>query len=106
MQLHSIEEYFANTNSENPMKSKTPYQSRPKLCKTAKKKTILTLARAAQQATDDFHIAQASERRPEFPINSYVLVKYRDRPPSKLHSNWKGALRVVSLTKVNTCYRI
>ncbi len=63
-------------------------------------KIILSLAKAAQQATDDFHIAEASERRTEFPINSYVLVKYRDRrPPSKLHSNWKRPLRVVGFTK-------
>jgi hypothetical protein len=62
-------------------------------------KLILSLAKAAQQESDDFHIVQASERRTEFPINSYVLVKYRDRPPSKLHSNWKGPLRVVGFTK-------
>jgi hypothetical protein len=62
---------------------------------------ILKLAQAAQEATDDFHIVQASAKRTEFPINSYVLVKYRDRPPSKFHTNWRGPLRVISYNKNN-----
>jgi hypothetical protein len=64
-------------------------------------KLILKLAKAAQETTDDFHIVQASAQRTEFPLNSYVLVKYRDRPPSKFHSNWKGPLRVISFSKNN-----
>eukprot|EP01034_Spumella_vulgaris_P029818 gene29818-36932_t len=66
-----------------------------------RQKLILKLAQAAQEATDDFHIVKASAKRTEFPINSYVLVKYRDRPPSKFHSQWKGPLRVVSYAKSN-----
>jgi hypothetical protein len=47
-----------------------------------RQKLILKLAQEAQGATDDFHIVQASAKRIEHPINSYVLVKYRDRPPT------------------------
>jgi hypothetical protein len=57
-----------------------------------RKKIILTLAKAAQESTDDFHIGQASAKCTEFPINSSVFVKYRDRPPTKFHSNWNGPL--------------
>ena len=35
----------------------------------------------------------------EFSINSYVLVQYRDRPPTKFHTNWEGPFRVVSFAK-------
>lgn len=66
-----------------------------------RQKLILKLAQEAQGATDDFHIVQASAKRTEYPVNSYVLVKYRDRPPTKFHSNWKGPLRVVSYSKNN-----
>ena len=31
-----------------------------------------------------------------FPPNTYVLVQYENRPPSKLHTNWKGPMRVVN----------
>ncbi len=63
-----------------------------------RQKLILKLAKATQELTDDFHIVQASAKRTQFPINSYVLVKYRDRPPTKFHSNWNGPLRVVSFS--------
>jgi hypothetical protein len=66
-----------------------------------RQKLILTLAKAAQQATDDFHIVQASAKQTEYPINSYVLAKYRERPPTKFHSNWRGPLRVISYSKSN-----
>jgi hypothetical protein len=56
---------------------------------------VLRLAKLAQQQTDDYHINQADPKRTEFPINSYVLVKYRDRPPTKLHMRWRGPMRVV-----------
>ena len=35
----------------------------------------------------------------EFPINSYVLAKYRERPPTKFHTPWKGPMRVVGSKK-------
>jgi transposase InsO family protein len=32
----------------------------------------------------------------EFETNSYVMVSYEDRPSSKLHTNYKGPLRVIN----------
>jgi hypothetical protein len=38
-----------------------------------------------------------SDRSVEYPPNSYVLVHYRDgSPPSRLHTHWRGPLKVVS----------
>jgi hypothetical protein len=87
---------FESRKFARSTRSRSRYQSGRKICKI--KKLILTLAKAAQESTDDFHIGKASAKRTEFPINSYVLVKYRDRPPTKFHSNWNATLRVVSFS--------
>ena len=66
-----------------------------------KQAKIIQIAKGMQESTDDFTIAQKSAERTEYPVNSYVLMQYRDRPPSKFHSNWAGPLRVVG-NKQNT----
>jgi hypothetical protein len=68
---------------------------------------IISTAIATQNKTDMFHIAKRSGKSAitEFPINSYVLVKYENdehRPPTKFHTKLKGPLRVVS--KINNIY--
>ena len=55
------------------------------------KPELIELARKNQLATDGLKQATASANRTEFPVNSYVLVKYRDIPP-KFHSNWRGPM--------------
>ncbi len=60
-----------------------------------KQAEIMQIARKSQEATDDYHIKTASAERTEFPINSYVLAKYRVRPPTKSHSTWRGPMRVI-----------
>jgi hypothetical protein len=47
--------------------------------------------------TDLLHQTQSQmSQHTEYPINSYVLVHYRTgSPPSRLHTNWRGPLRVV-----------
>jgi hypothetical protein len=68
----------------------------------AKQAELLDIARKSQKQTDDYHIVQASGGEvTEFPINSYVLAKYRDRPPTKFHTPWKGPMRVIA-SKKNT----
>jgi transposase InsO family protein len=64
-----------------------------------KQAELIELARKNQLATDGLKQATASANRTEFPVNSYVLVKYRDRPPTKFHSNWRGPMRVVDFKK-------
>ena len=48
--------------------------------------------------TDLLHISDKQQQTPkEYPIGSYVLVHYRSgSPPSRLHTSWRGPLRVVS----------
>jgi hypothetical protein len=66
----------------------------------AKQAELIEIARKNQVANDQHHIIQnLPEHITEFPINSYVLVKYRDRPPTKFHSTWRGPMRVVNFTK-------
>jgi hypothetical protein len=64
-----------------------------------KQAQLIEIAQSSQEATDNYHIVKASEKLIEFPINSYVLVKYRESPPTKFHSNWGGPMRVVGNKK-------
>ena len=64
-----------------------------------KQAELIRIAQQSQQTTDDYHMSQSVGTHTEFPINSYVLVQYRDRPPTKFHTQWAGPLRVVSVNK-------
>ncbi len=63
---------------------------------------LLNRARETQSKEDAHHLAirqaavDESGGVTEFPVNSYVLVEYHNRPPSKLNTPLKGPLRVVS----------
>ena len=64
-------------------------------------KDIIEIAARNQMESDQFHIATRGGKKgiTEFPINSYVLVNYEandHRPPSKLHTQLRGPLRVVN----------
>ena len=59
----------------------------------------MIIAQKSQQQSDDYHMAQSKGDLTEFPLNSYVLVQYRDRPPTKFHTQWEGPLRVVGVNK-------
>ena len=71
---------------------------------------IISLAEQAQRDTDTYHIADRNKTESStFPINSYVLVNYENdnnRPPSKLHTQLRGPLRVVSINADNTSYTL
>ncbi len=65
-----------------------------------KQAELIDFTRQHQIASDQNHITQnLPDHITEFPINSYVLVKYRDRPPTKFHSTWRGPMRVINFTK-------
>lgn len=65
-----------------------------------KQAELIEIARQNQMSKDQHHIMQAEAAdTTEFPINSYVLVKYRDRPPTKFHSTWRGPMRVINFNK-------
>jgi len=62
---------------------------------------VMTKARTVFKNTDDLHMASFPNLTPtEFPHGSYVVVKYRSGlPPTRLHTMWKGPLRVISNDK-------
>ena len=73
--------------------------------------TILKIAKLNQEETDAFHLGRVpKEKITEFPINSYVLVAYEtegNRPPTKLHSRWRGPLKVVGhVGQTYTCLNL
>lgn len=52
------------------------------------------------QSTDHIHLADHTTLRTEYLPDSYVLVKYRTgAPPTRLHTLWKGPMRVVANDK-------
>jgi hypothetical protein len=63
-------------------------------------KEILNIAIRNQEETDLFHLSKRGGKEiTEFPPNSYVLVNYEGeghKPPSKLHTNLRGPVKVIS----------
>ena len=58
---------------------------------------IIALARDNILFADNAHIGNYKAARTAFAPDSYVLVQYREgSAPSRLHTPWKGPLRVVS----------
>jgi hypothetical protein len=64
---------------------------------------IIEIAQRNQKELDSKHLKHRGIDEPptEFPIGTYVLVRYPKtamgrRPPSKLHSPWKGPMQVLS----------
>jgi hypothetical protein len=69
-----------------------------------KQSDIIRIAYETQLKTDEFHMSQVKfdpEEETIYPINSYVLVQYPmtamgNKPPTKLHTNLKGPMRVIN----------
>jgi hypothetical protein len=62
---------------------------------------LVAIAQKRQQTADDAHMAKLSASVTQFAANSFVLVSYPNsamgsKPPTKLHTPWKGPMRVVS----------
>jgi hypothetical protein len=64
-----------------------------------KQKEIIRQAQASQVAKDDSFIQKRNQQNTnivEYPINSYVLVEYRNGPPNSLVTRWEGPMRIVN----------
>jgi hypothetical protein len=62
---------------------------------------IVNKARTVLIETDQMHMAKLQGKPiTVYPPNSFVLVRYRKgAPPSRLHTNWRGPMRVLSNNK-------
>jgi hypothetical protein len=57
---------------------------------------IMTIARTNIAFANSIHIANYPAQRTDHAPGSYVLVKYREgAPPTRLHTIWKGPMRVL-----------
>jgi hypothetical protein len=68
---------------------------------------IMTTARSVLMETDKLHMGKLQGQSiTVFPPDSFVLVKYRKgSPPSRVHTNWRGPMRVISNDKsIHTLY--
>jgi hypothetical protein len=68
-----------------------------------KQAEVIAVAQETQEKAHKAYFDKYSSQTPtEFPIGTYVLVNYgENRPPTKLHQNWRGPYRVVSYDNVN-----
>ena len=73
----------------------TPYMSKL----LTLQQSLIDIAKQNIQYTDDLHISTFSEKRTDYAPNSYVLVKWNAGTPTRLHTIWKGPMRVVSGSK-------
>ena len=81
------------TNEQTPMPLST-WTSQMLLAQ----ESIIKLAVTNQFKRNEKHNQEISEDITHFPINSYVLVDYEVKPPSKLHTNREGPFRVVHIS--------
>ena len=56
---------------------------------------VLDSAVQAVMTADAKHAA-STKSATVFPIGTYVLCRYSDRPPTRLHTTWHGPYRVIS----------
>jgi hypothetical protein len=60
-------------------------------------KDLMDKLRELIRQQDKNHLATYDTKRTEFPIGSLVLCQWREgKPPSRLHCQWKGPLKVIS----------
>jgi len=77
----------------NPNKLQTMSEWMQKMLDAQAK--IIATARKTLDQRDVFHTSKQPVEITSFPINSYVLVDYIDRPPTSLHTIHEGPFRVV-----------
>jgi hypothetical protein len=82
------------TNSEEPLSTTMSRM-------LAFQDNIVKTAREVLKETDQLHMTKLQGKAiTVYPPNSFVLVKYRKRlPPTRLHTNWHGPMRVISNNK-------
>jgi len=81
----------------NPNPSQTMSEWMQKMLDAQAK--IIAVARKTLDNRDALYISKQSDEITSYPINSYVLVHYIDRPPTTLHTIREGPFRVVSSTE-------
>ena len=57
---------------------------------------IISIARKHLESRDQAHMQSQHSEPTSFPVNSFVLMNYIDRPPTSLHAPLAGPYRVVS----------
>ena len=57
---------------------------------------VLKAAVESLSAAENKRLGKNTKEITVFPIDSYVLAKYNDSPPTRLHTKWHGPFRVVS----------
>ena len=81
-----------------------PFEEQPPLTQTLTassskmlqiQNTLFNLARKIMIDSDRDHLAQNNDTVTEFQPNSYVLVAQRSAPETRLHTLWRGPLRVI-----------
>jgi hypothetical protein len=60
---------------------------------------LVKISQDLLRASDAQHLARTSQFLTEFDIGAYVLVAYESAPPTRLHTRWRGPLKILSRKK-------
>lgn len=60
---------------------------------------LVKISQDLLQATDAKHLASTSPTLTEFAIDTHVLVAYEAGPPTRLHTRWRGPMKILSRHK-------
>jgi transposase InsO family protein len=58
--------------------------------------SLLIIAKENLISADAIHMQENNKWRAEFENDSYVLVRYNAAPPTRVHTLWRGPLKVIS----------
>ena len=85
-----------------------PFEEQPPLSQSLTKSTskmlqiqhtLTVLARNVLKETDDVHLSLNSNAATDFLPGSFVLVAHRSAPETRLHTLWRGPMRVIRNTR-------
>ena len=82
-------------NSINPHISNNETQSHSMDKMLTMQNKLFNISKKILEDSDKEHNAQNTSAVTEFPINSFVLVAQRSAPDTRLHTLWRGPMRVI-----------
>ena len=59
---------------------------------------LIRITRELLEESDRLHMAGETHDPTEYEVGSFVLVSHRTGPPTRMHTTWRGPMRVVSVS--------
>ena len=89
-------------NSIKPKIPNTETQSQSMDKMLTMQNTLFSISKKILEESDKEHKSQITASVTEFPNNSFVLVAQRSAPDTRLHTLWRGPMKVINNKHGNT----